>query len=273
MLIIGELINSCRKDVRFAIDNLNEDIIAELAIKQAAKGADYIDVYCGTYEDETDVMEWLIKIVSEATQKPIAIDSDNPETIAKILPICQGKRPIVNGVCNDQSYSEIIPMVKEYNAKVIAVCITDEEIPEETADRVAAGSAVYQKLLAAGVPNEDIYIDPFVKPISTDHMAAYNVLATAHELQRQFPDANIICGISNISYGLPQRYLLNRTFLAQALAVDIDNFILNPLDDTAMTMIAASNALMGYDPFCGKYVATCKQGRLLKADNNSQNNL
>ena len=262
MLIIGELINSCRKDVRFAIDNLNEDIIAELAIKQTAKGADYIDIYCGTYEDEADVMKWLIKIVSEATKMPIAIDSDNPETIAKILPLLEGKKPIINGICNDQNYNHIIPMVKKYGAKVIAVCITDEEIPSEIEDRVAAGSAVYEKLLAAGIPNEDIFIDPFVKPISTDHTAAYNVLCTAHELQRKYPDANIICGISNISYGLPNRYLLNRTFLAQALAINIDNFIINPLDDTSMTMIAASNALMGNDPYCGKYVATCKKGRL-----------
>ena len=159
MLIIGELINSCRKDVRFAIDNLNEDIIADLAVKQAEKGADYIDVYCGTYEDEVDVMEWLIKIVSDATKKPIAIDSDNPQTIAKILPLCKGQQPIINGICNDPGYDKIIPMVKEYDAKVIAVCITDEEIPSEIEDRVNAGSAVYQKLLAAGVPNENIYID------------------------------------------------------------------------------------------------------------------
>ena len=237
-----------------------------MAIKQAEKGADYIDVYCGTYEDEVDVMEWLIKIVSDATKKPIAIDSDNPQTIAKILPLCKGQQPIINGICNDPGYDKIIPMVKEYDAKVIAVCITDEEIPSEIEDRVNAGSAVYQKLLAAGIPNENIYIDPFVKPISTDHMAAYNVLSTAHELQKKFPEANIICGISNISYGLPQRYLLNRTFLAQALAIDIENFILNPLDDTAMTMVAASNALMGNDPFCSKYVTTCKNHRLQRIE-------
>ena len=266
MLIIGEMINSCRKDVRFAIDNLDEDIIAELAIKQAEKGADYIDVYCGTYEDEADVMEWLIKIVHETTKKPICIDSDNPETIARILPLCQGERPIVNGICDDPTHEKLIPLIKKYDARVIAVCIKDEEIPSNIEDRVAAGTVVYQKLLAAGINNDDIFIDPFVKPISTNHKAGYNVLSTAHELQRDFPEANIICGISNISYGLPQRYLLNRTFLSQALAIGIENFILNPLDDTAMTVIAAFNALMGYDPCCSKYVATCKKGRLQKLE-------
>jgi cobalamin-dependent methionine synthase I len=266
MLIIGEMINSCRKDVRFAIDNLDDDIIADLAIKQAEKGADYIDVHCGTYEDEAEVMEWLVNIVHESTKKPISIDSDNPETIAKILPLCKNERPIVNGICDDPSHAKIIPLIKEYNAKVIAVCIKNEEIPSEIEDRVSAGTTVYKKLLAAGIPNEDIFIDPFVKPISTDSMAGYNVLSTAHELQKDFPEANIICGISNISYGLPERYLLNKVFLSQALAIGIENFIMNPLDDAAMKTIAGFNALMGYDPFCAKYVATCKKSRLQKPE-------
>ena len=269
MLIIGEMINSCRKDVRFAIDNLNEDIIAELAIKQAEKGADYLDIYCGTYEDEADVMEWLVNIVRKTTQKPIAIDSDNPETIANILPLCAEDRPIINGICDDPEHEKLIPLLREYNARAIAVCITEEEIPTEITDRVAAGTAVYKKLLDAGVPNEDIFLDPFVKPICTDHMAGYNVLSTAHELQKLFPEANIICGISNISYGLPQRYVLNRTFLAQALAIGIDNFILNPLDDQLMISIAGFNALMGKDPFCNKYVTTCKKARLQKAEHHT----
>lgn len=262
MLIIGELINTSRKAVREAVETRNAEYIRQLAKAQMDAGANYLDVNCGTMIfNELEMMEWLVNTVQEAVEAPLCIDSPNPQAIEQGLSLVKYGQPLINSITAEvERYHQILPLVQKYKAKIVALCMDDTGIPETAEKRMRVVKNLYQSLTEAGVPEEDIYFDPLVTPVSTGDRAGLEVLETLALISKEYPIVHKVCGLSNISFGLPNRKILNQLFLVQTMTMGMDSYILDPLDRVMMGFVHGSQALLGLDPYCGNYLSVHRKG-------------
>lgn len=262
MLIVGELINTSRKEIKPAVENRDAAYIQEIAMKQVEAGAHYVDVNCGTMvHNEPETMAWLIETVQEKVTAPLCLDTPNVKALEAGLPLVKNGQVMINSITAEKErFEQILPLVLEYKAKIVALCMDDSGMPETKEDRLRIATKLVEDLTAAGVPEEDIYLDPLVKPISTSDRAGLDVLETVEEIKARFPKVHGICGLSNISFGLPNRKVLNRVFLNLCMAKGMDSFILDPLDKTMMGFLYAGQALLGQDQFCMQYLNAHRQG-------------
>ena len=262
MLIVGELINTSRKLIRMAVENRDRVYIQEIAEKQIRAGADYLDVNCGTLlNGETDAMKWLVEIIQETVQLPLCIDSPNPQAIDAGLALCQNGQSMVNSISGEKErFESILPLVLKYQTKVIALCMDDNGIPETATDRMKVADKLVKDLTSAGVASANIYFDPLIKPIATSHKAGLEVLETIQIIKDSYPDVHFICGLSNVSYGLPHRKVLNQAFMIQTMVKGMDGYILDPLDNVMMGFVQASKLLLGQDEYCIQYIKASRNG-------------
>jgi 5-methyltetrahydrofolate--homocysteine methyltransferase len=262
MLIIGELINTTRKSVREAVEKKDEQYIREIAKAQEKAGADYIDVNCGTFVGtEALTMEWLVETLLKETKLPLCIDSASPLALEAGLKNAIHGQSMINSITDETlRWNAVLPLVKKYGTKIIALCIEDAGMPKNANSRVRISSSLITKLTAAGVAMDDIYIDPVIVPISTGENHGVDVLDAVQEIMKTYPRAHAVCGLSNISFGLPARHVVNRTFMVQAMARGMDSYILDPTDKEMRGALLASQALMGRDKFCRKFITAYRQG-------------
>lgn len=264
MIIIGEKINSTLKRVRPAIENYDTKAIQDLALRQVKAGAAYIDLNAGMFiNDEPERLEWLVKTVQEVTDTPLAMDSPNPVALERGLQANTNKKPIINSITDEsERFEAVLPLVVKYKTAVIALCMDDSGMPETIEDRVKIARSMITKLSAAGVAHEDIFIDPLIRPIGTGSHYGKVAIGTMRQVKEEYPDVHITCGLSNISFGIPARKLMNQTFLVAATANGMDGAILNPLDKKLMTFLYAAEALMGHDDYCMNYLTAYREGKL-----------
>ena len=262
VLIIGELINTSRKHIREAVENKNSYLIREIARKQEETGAHYIDVNCGTtIENEPEVMQWLIRNIQEVVSVPLSIDTPNPAAMEAGLALLSKSPAFVNSItAESKRYETILPLVLKYRAKVVALCIDDNGIPANADDRIRIMRWLVDHLTMAGVSKEDIYLDPLITPVSTGDKAGWEVLETIRFIHKEYPEVHTICGLSNISYGLPNRRVLNQTFMIETMVAGMDAYILDPTDQEMMGFVYASQVLLGQDPYCGEYLKAHRKG-------------
>jgi 5-methyltetrahydrofolate--homocysteine methyltransferase len=262
MLIVGELINTSRKAVNEAVENRNAEYIKQVALEQVQAGADYVDVNCGTMVfNEAETMEWLVTTVQDAVQVPLCIDSPDPKALEAGLALCKFGQPLINSITGEiERFESILPLVLKYKAKIVALCMDDTGIPDTGRGRSHIAGGLYARLTAAGVQEEDIYFDPLVQPISSHDKAGINLLEAIRLIKEQHPNAHQLCGLSNVSYGLPNRKVLNRLFAAQTMALGMDGYILNPLDREMVGAVHACKALLGQDAYCMGYLTAHRRG-------------
>lgn len=264
MLIVGERINSTRKEILKAIRERDSSFIRDEAIKQREAGADYIDCNAAAVgiSEEPEALRWVVEVVQDATGAPCAIDSPNPEAIRRALEVHKGQA-MVNSITGERSrFEPIIPLIIEYRAKVIALCIDESGMPSGLEDRVEKGRKVANMLLDSGVPPFDIYLDPLVLPISTERGNGISFLKALARLKELYPDLNTIGGISNVSFGLPARRSLNQAFAVLAIGMGIDALIVDPTDKKLISLIFATDAILGRDEFCMNYISAVRKGRV-----------
>ena len=263
MIIVGELINASRKAVASAIENQNTDVIADLAEKQGEEGADYIDVNAGVFTDQEGVyLKWLVETVQQKTDRPCCIDSPNPAAIELALAVHKGTAMINSISLEKKRYEALLPVIAGTDLKVIALCMSDEGMPESAEDRVAIAEKLVNGLVKHNIPPDHIYIDPLVQPISTNPAYGRAFLSAVEQIMDSFDGCHTICGLSNISYGLPVRMLLNRTFITMAIARGLDAAIINPLDKQMTRAVTAASAIAGTDDFCLNYITAFRAGKL-----------
>jgi cobalamin-dependent methionine synthase I len=269
MLVIGENINASNSAVAGAIARRDEDFIANLASAQGASGADFIDVNAssghGSLKDNVVDMTWLIKTVQSATNKPLAIDSDSPAVIEAALSRYQGDKIIINSVTAEPSRLEPIgPLAAKRRAWLVALAMGAEGIPETAEQRLAACDTIMTNLLRFGVEEEQVLFDPLVLPISVDSTQGLVTLKTIEQIKARFPTARTVMGLSNISYGMPNRKLINRSFLLMATYAGLDAAILDPLDTRTMSVVKVSDILSGKDPLCKAYLRAHRRGAIVE---------
>lgn len=263
MLIIAERINSSRKKIAAAIASVNVEFIQEEAKTQDLAGADYIEVNAGTFVGaEREKLQWVIQVVQDVTDKPLCIDSPDPKVIADVLPSVK-RTPIINSITLEPARMEnLLPLVVEYKAKVIALC-QSERMTEETAEaKVALADKILERLTKAGVPLDDIYLDPLLYPLSTNSQSARVTLDAIGTIMKRFPGVHTVCGLTNVSFGLPARKLINRAFLAAAIMMGLDAAIIDPTDRQLYSMLKAITLVVGKDDFCTGYIKAFREGRI-----------
>lgn len=264
MIIIGEKINSTLKAIRPAIEAYDSVTIQDVAKKQCAAGAAYLDVNAGMFTDsEPERLTWLINTIQEITDTPFSIDSPNPKAVAAALKANKNGKPIINSVTDEKDrYNAIMPLAVEYKTAIIALCMDDNGMPETTDERVAIAERLIGKLTKEGIALEDIFIDPLIRPIGTGSHYGIVAIETIRKTKAEFPDVHIACGLSNISFGIPARKLMNQTFLVAAMAAGMDGAILDPLDKKLMSFMYAAEALLGQDEFCMNYLTKFREGEI-----------
>ena len=263
MLIIGERINASRKPIAEAISSRNVSLIQNEAKAQAAAGADFLDVNAGTFVgEEARHLRWVIEVVQEATDLPLCIDSPDPSVIKSMIPFAK-KMPMINSITLESSRLEgILPLVVEHKTKVIGLCQSGDSIADTTEKKIEMARHLIEKARAAGLPLDDLYIDPLVYPLSTNDRSALATLNAIEQIMTQFPGVHTTCGLTNVSYGLPNRKLVNRTFLVAAITRGLDSAILDPTDKQLFGALKTSLMIAGKDEFCMAYITAFREGRI-----------
>jgi len=230
---------------------------------QTEAGADYIDVNAGTFiNEEADRLKWLIRIVQEATDLPLCIDSPDPEVIEASLPLVD-RTPMINSITLEPDrLDRILPLVAEHKTKVVGLCQADELPPETAEGKLRLAGQLVEKVTAAGVALGDLYIDALVYPIATNSQSALATIDAIDQIMKEFPGVHTTCGLTNVSYGMPNRKLINRTFLAAAITRGLDSAILDPTDKRLFGTLKASLTILAKDEFCLEYIEAFRAGRL-----------
>ena len=265
MEIIGEKINTTLKAVGKAVRERDAAFIQDLARKQAQAGAAYLDVNSGLAlypEEEAQDFAWLVPVIQGAVDLPLCIDSARLQAIEAALKLHKGQA-MINSVNGDRSNMEaVFPLVKKYGCKVIALTSSKEKgIPNISSERLKVAETIADEAVKYGISVENIYFDSLVLPISTDQKSALVFLETVKEIKRSI-GAKTISGLSNISYGLPRRRLINQVFLVLASGCGMDAAILDPTDNAMMGIVQTIETLMGKDPYCMQYLKAFRGGNL-----------
>lgn len=263
MLIIGENFNTSRKSFAPLIEKRDSAAIQELAKKQEAAGVDYIDVNCGTYVNrEAELLSWLVDVVQDVVSIPLSIDTPDPKSAAGALARC--KQPaFLNSISGETSrFAPFLELVKQYKTKVVTMVMDDTGMPTGIDDRIVNASKLIEKMTKAGVSVEDIYLDPLIFPIGTDQKNAVISLKTIERFHEEFKGVRTICGLTNISHGLPCRRILNQAFLVMMIQAGIDAVIIDPFDKYMMSLCKAALTLANQDEFCMGYINAHREGKL-----------
>ena len=263
MLVIAERINASRKQIAQAISAGDRAFIQGEAKAQTQAGSHYIDVNAGTFVgEEAEKLKWIVEAVQEVTELPLSIDSPDPAVIQAMMPLLK-KTPLINSITLEPSRIEgMLPLVVAHKTKVIALCQSEHGSAETTEAKVALAGQLVEKLTGAGVPIDDIYIDPLVYPLSTNPKSARATLEAIGEIMTKFSGVHTVCGLTNVSYGLPARKLVNRAFLAAAITMGLDSAIIDPTDSKLYAVVAAGKLISGRDECCLNYIRAFREGRL-----------
>ena len=263
--IIGEKINPTgRKKLAAQLKERNYDYVRGLVLKQVEAGADILDVNVGVPgEDEVVLLPEVCKVVMEATDVPLCIDSADTEALAAALAVIPGK-PLVNSVNGEEASLEaVLPVVKEFGAAVIGLTMDDDGIPNDPEVRLSIAEKILERAAKIGIPADDVVIDPLVLTIGADSNAGLVTLETI-EIVCKTLGVNVNLGASNVSFGLPERHTLNQAFLSLAIAAGATCAITDPMK-LSLT-IRAVDLLRGRDDYAGRYI---KHYRKETAENES----
>ena len=250
---IGERINPTgKKRLAEALRAEDFDYVQEEALAQVVAGAQILDVNVVAPDvDEVTMLPKVIQVLMDAVDVPLCLDINNPEALEQALKVYDGK-PIVNSVSGEErSLQEVLPLVKEYGAAVIGLALGDEGIPKEAARRVEVAHRIVERAESMGIPREDIIIDCLALSLGSDDQAGFTVLQAIRRVREEL-GVNQTLGASNISFGLPDRPLVNRTFLALAIEAGLTC----PTVDAARARptIVTTDLVLGKDRFSQRYI-------------------
>src|SRR3989338_7624374 len=239
MFIIGELINGMYKDIGKSIQAKDKTVIQKKALEQIKAGSDALDVNCGpASKDPLNDIQWLVQIIQEVTDRPLAIDSSRPQVIEAGLKASKN-RAIINSTTADEEKLEIlVPLAIKYNAKLIGLTISKKGIPQNKDQ-----------------PIEDLYLDPIVMPVNVAQAQMKDILESLREFKIiSEPPPKTVVGLSNVSQGTGQRGLVNRTFLIMAVACGLDAAILDPLDKELVDSAITSDLILNKQIYCDSFL-------------------
>lgn len=261
MLVIGELINSSRPLVRDAMESRNAAVLLDIAKRQKESGAHYVDVNCSALGPHESVcLSWLIPLLQDSLDVQISIDSANASVILDALSLAKGQ-PIINSVIADSpELSRVFAAARDREAKVIGLCLSGTSLPASPGQTRANAERLLSKAADSSFPLHDLFLDPLVRAMSACASSCRMVLDSLAAIKSLSADVRTVCGLSNISFGMPARRPLNRAFLPLLVIHGLDAVILDPTDRELMGILHASKALA--DPEAGalEFVEAFRRG-------------
>lgn len=263
MIIIGEKLNGSIPSMAAAIANRDEQKIRELAARQEAAGADYLDVCASVPEEiEEETLKWMLELVQDESDLPICLDSPSPDTILKAMKYVK-KPGLINSVSMEgDKIAKIFPAIANTRWKCIALCSDEKGIPATAEKRLA----VFERILAEadkyGIARNRLFIDPLVEMVCASETGIATILETIRGIRARDEDVHIVCAVSNISYNLPARALINQAFVSIAVSAGMDAGIIDPLNRGMLGAIFAAEACMGVDEYCIDYIDAFREGRI-----------
>lgn len=257
-VLIGERINPTgKKKLAAALTAGDLEIVRREALAQVQAGADILDVNVGLVGvDEVALLPRAVSAVMEVVDVPLCLDSHNTKALEAALQVHRGKA-IVNSVTGrEESLEEILPLVKEYGAAVIGLTVDDQGIPRDADRRVAIAHRIIERAEAAGIAREDVIIDCLILTIGSDNNAGAVALEAVSRVKSEL-GVNQTLGASNVSYGLPDREILNGTFLALAIAAGVTC----PTVDVAKVrpFVLSTDLVLARDRFAQRYIKAYRQ--------------
>jgi 5-methyltetrahydrofolate--homocysteine methyltransferase len=264
--IVGERLNSTRRAVAAALAARDAEFVRGEAMQQAQAGAHFLDVNAAaSISREIEDLRWMIEVVQGAVDTPLCIDSPDPKAIAAGIEAARGDVMINSITAEPQRAEQILPIARERGARVIALTMGEAAMPQTAQQRRDLAAAIVDLAAKYDVPAERVYVDALVRPVSTEAGQGRQFLEALRLIRDTVAGAHLICGLSNVSFGLPNRQLLNRTFLAMAMAMGLDGAIVDPLDRRLMATIRAGCALLEMDEYCLGYLTAHREGLLQQA--------
>lgn len=252
-VIIGEKINPTgRKKLAAALQEGNLEYVKEIAANQVAAGADLLDVNVGVPGlDDVTMLPKVVQMLAENFDLPLCLDTPNPKALEAAIQTAPGK-VLVNSVNGEEkSLEAVLPIVKAHGAAVIGLTMDDNGIPNDPETRTAIAGKILERAAKAGIPPEDVVIDPLVLTVGADSKAAWVTLQTIEMVQREF-GVNVNIGASNVSFGLPERDVINQAFLALAIHAGVTCAITDPMKYGLF--IKATDLLLGHDNYAARYI-------------------
>lgn len=261
--VIGERINTSRKMVQEAVAARNAEYIIDDVSKQQEAGAAFIDVNAGArIGHESEDMKWLIETIQPIAKVPLTLDSPDPAVLEMAFQMVDST-PMINSISLEKErFDTMMPFLKGKQCKIIALCMDDSGMPNSSEDIIDRAATLVKELTNIGIAISDIYVDPLVQPISTDSNKGVMVLDATRGIRAKFPEIHITGGLSNISYGLPQRKIINRTFVTLMMDAGMDSAIIDPLDAKIMATIKTADMLLGKDQFCMNFLRGVRAGAI-----------
>ena len=254
-VIIGERINPTgRKILAAEMEAGDFHRVQKDALAQVQAGAHVIDVNAGIpLADEAAILAEAIIVVQDAVDVPISIDSSIVDALKSGLKVCKGK-PLVNSVTGEEErLSSVLPLVADHGAAVIGITNDERGISPDPQVRFDIARRIIERAESYGIPRNDILIDPLTMPIGAVPDAVVVFMDVLRRLKNEL-GVNTVCGVSNISFGMPDRLSLNTSFLSMAIGAGLTSAILNPLNDSIVTSILACDVLMDRDEFAMNWI-------------------
>jgi 5-methyltetrahydrofolate--homocysteine methyltransferase len=263
MIIIGEKINGTIPVVKAAIENRDAAFIADRAIKQTEAGAHFIDVCASTAPElEIETLKWLMAVVQDATDTPLCIDSPNPRVIEAVFNDAN-KPGLLNSISEEGDKCDVIlPLLAGNTWEVVGLTCDNKGIPNDLETKIKITRSMVEKAEKYGITPERIHIDPCVMALSTENSSLLNFAAEIRAIKALYPTIHVTGAISNISFGLPVRPLLNKTAIAFAIEAGMDSAVMDPLNRDLMGTIFATYALLNQDRHCRKYSKAFRAGQI-----------
>ena len=259
-VVIGERINPTGRKVLAAEMAAGDYSRVEAdALAQVEAGANMLDVNAGIpLADEPRILAEAVQLVQSVTDVPLSIDSSIVAALESGLAVYQGKA-LVNSVTGEEERLEtVLPLVKKYNAAVVAISNDETGISEDPDERFAVAKKIVERAADYGIPASDVVVDPLVMPIGAINDAGRQVFHIIRRLREELK-VNSTCGASNVSFGLPNRNGLNAAFISMAIGAGMTSAITNPLHGEVMQGVMGADVMMGADPECRRWIARYRE--------------
>jgi 5-methyltetrahydrofolate--homocysteine methyltransferase len=257
-VLIGERINPAgKKKLAEALKAGDLEIVRREALAQTQAGADIIDINVGTFGvDEVALLPKAVQAVMDTVDTPLCLDSANPEALEAALKVYKGK-PLINSVTGEEhSLKKVLPLVKKYGAAVIGLVQDDEGIPKDAERRVSVARKIVERAEAAGIPRQDVVIDCLAFAVGADTSSGAAVIEAIRRIKAEL-GVNMTMGASNISFGLPDRELLNNAFVVMAAAAGATCLIVDAAK--VRPIILAADLVLGRDKRARRYIEAYRQ--------------
>lgn len=255
MIIVGEKLNSSIPKIQELMQKKDTEAIKQIAINQQESGANFLDINTAVFrEDEYNMMEYILGIVLENTECGIMLDSPSTAVIEKAIKLIKNRKIIINSITLQDRIDDLLPIVKNYGTGVVCLPIDQNGIPKTTEKRVENSLKLIQILQEAGIEKDKIYIDVLAETLAVESESAMTTINTISRLRETEKDVHIICGVSNVSFGLPKRGNINAAFLTAAIFAGLDSGIIDITSEQIQNTIYVAELVAGKDEYCMEYL-------------------